>query len=96
MMEDIVLVETDQIDVKVQIILRQTNYTTEQAKEKLQQFNFNEEEVIRDYFGVAKKTTTEKITSLNQTIYKQLRGYLDGAMNNYRERVNKGEAKKII
>jgi hypothetical protein len=95
-MEDIVLVETDQIDVKVQIILRQTNYTTEQAKEKLQQFNFNEEEVIRDYFGVAKKTTTEKITSLNQTIYKQLRGYLDGAMNNYRERVNKGEAKKII
>ena len=95
-MDDIILVETDQIDAKVQIILRQTNYTTEQAKEKLQQFNFNEEDVIRDYFGVAKKTTPEKLTSINQTIYRQLRGYLDGAMNNYRERVNKGEAKKII
>jgi len=96
MMEDICLVETDQIDAKVQIILRQTNYTPEQAKEKLQQLNFNEEEVIRDYFGVTKKPTSGKITSVNQTIYKQLRGYLDGAMNNYRERVNNGEAKKII
>ena len=42
------------------------------------------------------KTTQQKITSVNQTIYKQLRGYLDGAMKNYRERVNNGEAKKII
>jgi hypothetical protein len=96
MLEEITLVETDQIDAKVQIILRQTNYTPEQAKDKLQQFNFNEEEVIRDYFGVSKKTTPQKITSVNQTIYKQLRGYLDGAMKNYRERVNNGEAKKII
>lgn len=95
-MEEISLVETDQIDAKVQIILRQTDYTSDQAKEKLQKFNFNEEEVIRDYFGIAKKKTSEKITSLNQTIYKQLRGYLDGAMKNYRERVNNGEAKKII
>ena len=95
-MEEIILVETDQIDAKVQIILRQTNYTLDQAKEKLQEFNFNEEDVIRDYFGVNKKTTTQKITSVNQTIYKQLRGYLDGAMKNYRERVNNGEAKKII
>jgi hypothetical protein len=96
MLEEITLVETDQIDAKVQIILRQTDYTSDQAKEKLQEFNFNEEEVIRDYFGVSKKTTQQKITSVNQTIYKQLRGYLDGAMKNYRERVNNGEAKKII
>ena len=95
-MEEICLVETDQIDAKVQIILRQTDYTLDQAKEKLQHFNFNEEEVIRDYFGITKKKTPEKFTSLNQTIYKQLRGYLDGAMKNYRERVNNGEAKKII
>ena len=96
MLEEITLVETDQIDAKVQIILRQTNYTSDQAKEKLEQFNFNEEEVIRDYFGLDKKTMPQKITSVNQTIYKQLRGYLDGAMKSYRERVNNGEAKKII
>jgi hypothetical protein len=96
MIEEISLFDADQIDAKVQIILRQTNYTPEQAREKLQQFDFNEEEVIRDYFGIAKKTTTQKMTSVNQTIYKQLRGYLDGAMKNYRERVNNGEAKKII
>jgi hypothetical protein len=96
MMEEISLVETNQIDAKVQIILRQTNYTTDQAKEKLQQFNFNEEDVIRDYFGITKKTKPEKITSINQTIYKQFRGYLDGAMKSYRERVDNNEAKKNI
>jgi hypothetical protein len=96
MMEEICLCETDQIEPKIQVILRQTNYTTEEAKEKLYKFNFNEEEVIRDYFGITDKKAPQKITSLNQSIYKQLRGYLDGAMNNYRERVNKGEAKKII
>jgi hypothetical protein len=96
MLDEISLIETDQIEAKIQVILRQTNYTTEEAREKLNKFNFNEEEVIRDYFGITDKKTPQKITSVNQTIYKQLRGYLDGAMNNYRQRVNKGEAKKII
>lgn len=96
MLDEISLIETDQIDEKIQVILRQTNYTTEEAREKLNKFNFNEQEVIREYFGITEKKKPEKITSLNQGIYKQLRGYLDGAMNNYRERVNKGEAKKII
>jgi len=96
MLEEISLFDTHQVDAKVQIILRQTNYTPDQAKEKLQQFDFDQEKVIRDYFGINKKSAPQKITSLNQTIYKELRGYLDSAMKNYRDRVNNGEAKKII
>jgi len=96
MMEDIILFDEDQIEAKVQIILRQTNYTKDQAKEKLQEFEFNEEKVIRDYFGIAKKAIPEKFTSINQTIYKELRGYLDSAMKNYRDGLNNSEAKKII
>ena len=87
---------TDEIEGKIQKILRQTDYTEDKAREKLIQFNYDELSVIRDYFGINEKKTTEKITSVNQAIYKQLRGHLDGAMRDYRERVDKGEAKKII
>ena len=94
-MDNISLVETDQIDTKVQLILRQTNYTDDIAREKLGQFNFDEMAVIRDYFGITEKKSLP-IKSVNQAIYKQLRGHLDGAMKDYRDRVNKGEAKKIV
>jgi hypothetical protein len=95
-MDNIPLVETDQLDGKIQIVMRQTDYTEAKAREKLRELNFNEMAVIRDYFGIAEKKPSEKITSVNQAIYKQLRSHLDGAMRDYRERVDKGEAKKII
>jgi len=95
-MDNIFLVETNQIDVKIKIIIRQTDYSEEKAREKLRKFNFDEMAVIRDYFGIAEKKTPEKVVSVNQAIYKQLRGHLDGAMRNYRERVDKGEVKKIV
>ena len=95
-MDNISLVETDQIDGKIQIILRQTDYDELKAREKLGEFNFDEMAVIRDYFGITTKKAQEKVTSVNQAIYKQLRGHLDGAMRNYRERVDKGEVKKIV
>jgi hypothetical protein len=95
-MENISLIETDKIDGKIQIVLRQTDYTEEKAREKLQQFDYNEIAVIKDYFGIAEKKAPAPIKSVNQAIYKQLRSHLDGAMKDYRDRVDKGEVKKII
>jgi len=96
-MDNICLVETDQIEGKIQIIMRQTDYTEEQAREKLGKFNFNEISVIRDYFGITeKKDKSSEVKSVNQAIYKQIRGHLDGAMRDYRERVDNGEVKKVI
>lgn len=95
-MDNISLVETDQIDRKIQIVMRQTDYNEVKAREKLGEFKFDEMAVIRDYFGITEKKPSTKVKSLNQEIYKQLRGHLDGAMRDYRERVDKGEAKKII
>jgi hypothetical protein len=95
-MDNISLVETDQIEGKVQIILRQTDYTEEIVREKLSEFKFDEMAVIRDYFGIKEKKTPENISSVNQAIYKQIRSHLDGAMRNYRERVDKGEVKKVV
>ena len=94
-MDNISLVETDQIDGKIQVILRQTDYTAEKAREKLQQFDYNEIAVIKDYFGITEKKAPP-IKSVNQAIYKQLRSHLDGAMKDYRDRVDKGEVKKVI
>jgi hypothetical protein len=95
-MDKISLADTEVIDSKIQIVMRQTDYTQEIAREKLAQFNFNEMDVIKDYFGISEKKAPEQIKSVNQAIYKQLRGHLDGVMRNYRERVDNNEVKKII
>jgi hypothetical protein len=94
-MDNISLVETDQIDEKVQIILRQTDYTEEVALNKLRENNFDEILTIKDYFGITEKKAPP-IKSVNQAIYKQLRSHLDSSMKDYRDRVEKGEVKKII
>jgi Zn-dependent oligopeptidase len=56
----------------VDIVIRQTNYTSEEAVEKLKEFNENVEEVVKDYFGIRPKVNN-RIVSYNQEIYKQIR-----------------------
>jgi hypothetical protein len=94
MSDKLSLIETTLIDKKVQIILRQTDYTEDQSIEKLKEHDFNEIAVIRSYLGIAEKKVLP-VTSLNQEIYKQLRHRLDKNMRNYQDRVNKGEAKQL-
>jgi hypothetical protein len=95
MADNISLVETDQIEDKVQIILRQTDYNEEQAREKLKEYGFDEIATIKAYLGITEKKAPQ-IKSVNQEIYKQLRSKLDSNMRNYQERVDKGEVKKIV
>ena len=94
MADNISFVETGQIDEKVQIIMRQTDYTEEVAKEKLKEFNYDSIAVIKSYLGVTDKKA-QPVKSVNQEIYKQLRYRLDSNMRNYQERVEKGEARKL-
>ena len=94
MTDNISFVETDKIDENVQVIMRQTDYTEEIAKEKLKEFNYDHIAVIKSYLGVPEKKAAP-VKSLNQEIYKQLRYRLDSNMRNYQERVEKGEARKL-
>lgn len=94
MCDNIALVETDLIDDKIQIILRQTDYSQETARVKLTEHNFNEISVIKDYFGIIEKKP-KHIKSLNQEIYQQIRNKLNSNMQDYNERVAKGYVKKI-
>jgi len=95
MADSISLVETELIDEKVQLIMRQTDYTEEMAVIKLRENNFDEMATIKRYLGIQEKKQ-EPIKSVNQEIYKQLRYRLDSNMRNYHERVEKGEVKKVV
>jgi hypothetical protein len=80
---------------KIELILRQTDYSKETAMEKLRENDFDELKVIRNYFGISEKKS-KPIHSINQEIYKQIRHRLDSNMRDYQERVEKGEAKKLM
>ena len=95
-MEDkLSIVETSQIDDKLNIILRQTDYGKDVALSKLELFNYNEVLVIKDYLGISIKEEDRKLdkNNLNNEIYKQLRKRLDGTMRSYNERKTNNETK---
>jgi len=94
MSDNISLVETDQIDEKIQKIMRQTDYSENVAREKLKEYNFDEIATIRAYLGITEKKALP-VKSVNQEIYKQLRSRLNSNMKDYQSRVEKGEVKKL-
>jgi hypothetical protein len=75
----------------IDIILRQTNYSKEEAREKLLEYNGDYIAVIKAYMGVKKNTASVK--SVNQEIYKQLRYKLDSAMRDYTLRKDNNETR---
>ena len=72
-------------DELVQMVLRQTNYSESEARDKLKEFNNDAILVIKSYFGIAEKKAPEKVRSVNQEIYKQFRLKLDNSMKEYRD-----------
>jgi hypothetical protein len=95
MTTNISLVETSLIEEKIQMVIRQTDYSEEVAREKLSKHNFDEIATIKAYLGIPEKKEPEKVTSVNQEIYKQLRIKLDNNMQDYKMRAEKGEARKL-
>lgn len=87
------LIETDKIAEKIQIILRQTDYTEDMALEKLKEHNFDEIATIKSFFGITDKKQS-RVKSVNQEIYKQLRSRLDKSMNEFRIRKEEEEMYK--
>lgn len=97
MSDNISLVETDQVYEKIQKILRQTDYTEENAIMKLKDYNYDEIAVIKSYLGITeKKAPTQPALSVNQEIYRQMRYKLDSNMRDYQVRVDRGNVKKVV
>lgn len=65
-------------------VMSQTNYNEEQAKKKLIMFDNDYLKVIRDYMGIPEKKE-QKVKSVNQEIFRQIRKSLDSSMKTYRD-----------
>ena len=78
--------EIDEIDEYLKHIMTQTNYSEEVARSKLHEFNNDFMMVLKEYMGIPIKKDTNKIKSVNQEIYKQIRYNLDQTMKDYREK----------
>ena len=63
------------LETRIEIILRQTTLTREEAIEKLHEFNNDHIKVIKSFMGIPEKSS-EKIVSINQQIYKEIRNTL--------------------
>ena len=81
MLNEINIVEQDVIK-----IMTQTNYTKEEAIDKLNLCNNDYMKVIKDYMNIPEKKTETKVKSVNQEIFRQIRIKLDNSMKDYREK----------
>ena len=66
---------TNLSEKNISLIVSQTNYTTDIAKEKLKQHNDNIVNVIEEYLNIEKPIPKE--TTTNQKIYNEIRNFID-------------------
>lgn len=79
-------ISNEKIEELVKKIMAQTTYTEEIAKKKLEEFDYDFMKVLKDYMGISEKPKNDKIKSINQEIYKQIRQNLDASMTEYRNK----------
>jgi len=92
MSDSISFTNNNEIQEKVEMILRQTDYTEEEAKNKLKEFNYDHIQVVKSYLGITEKKAPP-IKTVNQEIYKQIRYRLDSNMREYNLRKERDETK---
>jgi|UniRef100_A0A6C0IJZ7 hypothetical protein len=90
-MDDVSVPSSDKITEMCDMISRQTDYTLDEIKDKLIEYNYNSIDVIKEYMGVQKEKP-RPITSINQEIYKQIRMKLDEGIKDFNEK----QYKKVL
>jgi hypothetical protein len=78
------------------LIISQTNYTEEEAKNKLEEWNGNYMNVIKEYlnpnFKNKKKESTKK--SVNEKMMYEIRNFMDTAASQFKQRKAEEESKQ--
>lgn len=72
---------------QINMIMRQTNYNEEVAKNKLIEHDNNIMKVLEEYMGI-KEEKKAPMVSVNQEKYNHFRKLMDSAEQSYRERKN--------
>jgi len=71
---------------RIRIVLNQTNYSREEAIEKLENTKYDALKVIKEYMGISeKKEVNNTSKSLHQKRYDVIRECMDNAANNFRK-----------
>jgi hypothetical protein len=77
---------------KIDIVMRQTNYTDTEAHAQLELYNLDPILVIRKFLGISDAPPkVVKPVSLNQETYKQIRLQLDSGIREFNQRALKKE-----
>jgi len=79
----------DEINNKITIIQRQTEYNEEEAKKQLEQCDYDHILVIKNFLGISEKKKTTSNKSLNQETYRLIRTQLDSGIREFKERTLK-------
>jgi len=74
----------------VNMICRQTDYTQDEAREKLEKNNYNYQLVLNEYFGIKESPKKEKTT--NQQIYGEIRNLMDTGARKFRQEQDRAKA----
>ncbi len=74
---------TRQQQLLIEMVMRQTFYTFDEAKDKLEIYDNNYIKVIKEALKNSEKKEKNK-TSVNQGIYKEIRGLMDEASTSLR------------
>lgn len=86
--------DKEETQEKINIILRQTNYETLEARNKLIENNWDHISVIKKYLGITDKKE-KKSASMNQEIYRQLRHKMDDSVREYNKKQKEKLANEI-
>ena len=76
-----------------ELVMRQTGYSTEEALDKLAEHKNDILAIVREYMGASKEVVQPK-TTVNQMIYSEMRGMMDNAATNHRQKKEIEEMKK--
>jgi len=78
-----------EIQEKIQIVIRQTDYSVDEARQQLKNHDFNIIKTITSFMNPKKREEENiKKKSVNQEIYSQIRNYLDnGVVDKTKQRI---------
>lgn len=74
----------------IEVVMRQTTYTREEAIEKLKKFKGEPVDVIREFMGIEVKTKNTSSTT-NQMIFSEIRNFMDDVNKGYNQRKQRSE-----
>lgn len=81
--EEVEKILDEKEELILQSVLRQTNLDRDTAKTMLQDNDYDGIKVIKQHFGIKDKINNDKV-SVNQQVYKEIRGFMDNAAKKYR------------